>query len=295
MNLEDLEALLWLTRSGSLQAAAQASGVPRTTLRRRLARLEGVVGESLVTIGAQGVKLSPAGELLAQRAPRLLSQREALLKEAQHVARSPVGSLRILVSTGFPPAFIAQVLASVAAGVPQLALELHQDLRPLDRLDEGFDLVVHWGKPPPPRDGFSRVLLRQPLRLMASPAYLEAQGRPACVEDLSEHALLLLASETGAWPLLAGGEVPVRATHIVDDLYLLGCLAGAGMGIALVPRSGVAVDASIDALQPLLETVVGTEQVVRVFVPTRTRDGGAQHALLERVHKLWGDGDDAGS
>ena len=288
MKLTDLQALLWLARCGSLQAAAQASGVSRTTLRRRLDRLRTAVGEPLFLVGSQGLLLTPVGELLARRAPRLLSQRETLLQEAQRLASQPTGQLRVLVATGFPPMFITQVLASVTAAAPELHLDLHHDPKPLERLDEGFDLVVHWGEPPPPRDGYSRVLLRQPQRLMAAPAYLERRGTPSSLAELSEHTLLHAANTPSAWPSFGAGELPIVPTHTVDDLYLLGCLVGAGLGIALLPRSGVGLDASVDALVPVLDDLVGDDLVVRAFLPMQTLEGGATRSVLEIVRILWG-------
>lgn len=107
MTLMDLQALLWLARAGSLHGAAQASGVSRTTLRRRLDRLRSAVGEPLVELSSQGVKLTPAGELLVKRAPRLLAQQAALLEEARRASDEPSPSLRVLAATGFPPVFTA--------------------------------------------------------------------------------------------------------------------------------------------------------------------------------------------
>lgn len=287
MNLVDLQALLSLAQSGSLQGAAQATGVPRTTLRRRLDRLHDELGEPLFSIGAQGVKLMPAGQLLVQRAPRLISQHEALIEEARCVARQPVGLLRVLLATGFPPTFVAQVTSSLATVAPDLRLEFHHDPQPLNRLDEGFDVVVHWGDPPPPRDGFSRVLIRQQRILLATAGYLDRRGTPSSIEELGEHSLLHLASEARVWPLRGGGVLPIEPTLTTDDFYLLGCLAGADLGLAFLPQSGVGIDATIASLVPVLEDKIGSELVVRVFLPMKTLTGSAPRAILDMIRGLW--------
>lgn len=286
LNLPDLQALLWISRAGSLQAAAHASGVARTTLRHRLERLRAAVGDPLVAIGSQGASLTPAGELLVQRAPSLLSKREALQRDAQRVAAEPSGLLRVLLGSGFPPMLVARVVASASLAAPDLRLDLHHDARPLERLDEGFDVVVHWGAPPPPRDGYSRVIIRLPERLMAAPEYLERQGTPKSLEDLSTHSLLSPSGDQPSWPLLAGGAFPFQPTHTADDLYLLGALAGMGAGIALLPSRGVEIHSSMEALVPVLKDLVGGEQVVRVFMPTPTFAGGAPHSMLEKLRSL---------
>lgn len=289
MKLEDLDALVALARCGSILAAANTTGVPRTTIRRRLARLEETVGGPVASVGAHGVKLTAAGRFLLEKAPLLIARHGSVLEEARRLGQRRSGLLRVLIGRGFPPMFAARAFAGLSALVPELRFELHHALRPLDRLDDGYDIVVHWGEPPPPREGYSRVIVRQPRQLMASPAYLERRGRPTTVGALTEHTLLGLSAEASFWPLQAGGLVPIEPDHLVDDFYLLGCLAAEGLGIALLPQTGIGLAPEFEALVPVLEDEIGGDIVARVFLPAKARAGSAPRELLDLVLQLWRD------
>lgn len=289
MTLQDLEALLALARGGSIQAAAKASGVPRTTLRRRLDRLEASIGAPVATTGPTGMTLTQAGRFLVDQAPIILQRRATLLTRARRLGHRRANQLRVLLTTGLPPMFVAQVAARLAEMAPDLRFDLSHSARPLDRLDDDFDLVVHMGDPPPPRDGYSRVVMRHARRLMASSAYLERHGVPTTVEALDQHTLIGLADEPPIWPLLDGGAVHIRPDHVVDDFYVLGCMAGAGLGIAYMPRSGVGLDSAVDGVVPVLEDQIGGEVVFRVFMPMRALTGGAPRAFIDLALSLWRD------
>ncbi len=289
MTLQDLEALLALARGGSIQAAAKASGVPRTTLRRRLDRLEASVGAPVATTGPSGVTLTQAGRFLVAQAPSMIKRRASLLTRAQRLGHHSANQLRVLLTTGLPPMFVARVAARLSALAPDLRFDLSHAARPLDRLDEDFDVVVHMGDPPPPRDGYSRVAMRHPRRLMASTAYLERHGAPLTVEALSRHTLIGLADEPPAWPLLDGGAVHIQPDHVVDDFYVLGCMAGAGLGIAYMPRSGAGLAAEVEAVVPVLEDQIGGEVVFRIFMPMRAITGGAPRTFIDLALSLFRD------
>jgi DNA-binding transcriptional LysR family regulator len=67
MDLEELRAFLDVVETGSFLAAAKSLGVSRTTLRRRVEALEARAGVPLLKSTPQGILLTEAGEVLAQR------------------------------------------------------------------------------------------------------------------------------------------------------------------------------------------------------------------------------------
>jgi DNA-binding transcriptional LysR family regulator len=154
-------------------------------------------------------------------------------------------------------------------------IELHFSPDPLRAISDDYDLIVYWGDAIPGREGFSRALLRTEQRVMTSPDYLAAHGTPTSIAELSEHRLIQHTREPGAWPLLRGGQVSVQDAHRVGDLYLLGCMVGAGIGLGLIPRQGLTVHPSIQGLVPVLEEEVGATGVMRFFAPIRTEHSAA--------------------
>ena len=82
-DLDELRAFLAVVEQGSVKAAADALGVPRSTLRRRIDTLEQRVGASLLWADPRGTRLSPKGRLMVEEAEALLSSHASLLERAR--------------------------------------------------------------------------------------------------------------------------------------------------------------------------------------------------------------------
>lgn len=78
MRLSDLEALVAAVREGSVTAAGRKLFLTQPAVSARLHRLEQDAGEPLLRRVAHGVRPTPAGERLAERAGRLLDELRAL-------------------------------------------------------------------------------------------------------------------------------------------------------------------------------------------------------------------------
>jgi DNA-binding transcriptional LysR family regulator len=61
LGLEDLASFVVAAEKGSLTGAARALGVPKSTISRRLARLEEDVGQALVLRSSRTFRLTEAG------------------------------------------------------------------------------------------------------------------------------------------------------------------------------------------------------------------------------------------
>ncbi len=72
-DLDELRAFLAVVEHGSAKAAADALGLARSTLRRRLDALEQRIGSPLLWADSQGTRLSPKGRLMVEEARALLT------------------------------------------------------------------------------------------------------------------------------------------------------------------------------------------------------------------------------
>jgi DNA-binding transcriptional LysR family regulator len=121
---------------------------------------------------------------------------------------------------------------------PQVRLEITPEDRPVDMVEEGYDLVIRVN-PDPNEHLIGRILLRDRLVAVASP---ELQ-RPAA--DTPAPAVARLSSTQSGWDL-ATPEGDVRIS--IDPILRLGSLimirdaVRAGVGAALLPLSLVAGD-----------------------------------------------------
>jgi DNA-binding transcriptional LysR family regulator len=107
IDLRSTEAFVRVVESGSMTAAA-ALGVTQPAVLQMMARLEANLGVPLFERGTRPLMLTPAGEELAARAPKLLTQGDQLqaaVRNAAHASRSVVriGLIDSFASTAGPP------------------------------------------------------------------------------------------------------------------------------------------------------------------------------------------------
>lgn len=88
-DLDELRAFLAVVEHGSAKAAADALGIPRSTLRRRIDALEQRIGASLLWADSRGTRLSPKGRLMVEEAQAMLASYATLLERARRAGHEP--------------------------------------------------------------------------------------------------------------------------------------------------------------------------------------------------------------
>ena len=117
MRLQQLQLLLTLARTGSMRASAEAMNVTQPALTKALKQLEEEFGATLVLRSPKGVRLAPAGEMLAARAATVVREieraREVWRKKFGQPAVDPAGrakQMRFLAARGFGSEAIRRVV-----------------------------------------------------------------------------------------------------------------------------------------------------------------------------------------
>ncbi len=99
---------------------------------------------------------------------------------------------------------------------PQVGLELNSNEGIIDLLERRTDVAIRIGRL---KDStlHSRLIGNSRLRILASPAYLDAHGQPRKVEDLGKHALLGFnqPESLNVWPILDADGEPYRIAPAV--------------------------------------------------------------------------------
>src|SRR5437660_1079577 len=151
LTLGQLRTFLAVASTGSVRAAADQLVVTQPAVSSALAAVRKQVGVALVTRDGRGLRLTPAGEALAERARAAL----ALLDEAVAAARGEAdpdrGRLRLASVTTAGEHLAPPLLASFLAGHPEVAvsLEVGNRRRVADLLSHHeVDLAIG-GRPPP--------------------------------------------------------------------------------------------------------------------------------------------------
>ncbi|MFF3749160.1 LysR family transcriptional regulator [Streptomyces sp. NPDC002018] len=273
----------------TVTAAAAALYLTPSAVSQQLAVLEQETGHALLTRSGRGVRLTAAGEILLGHAHAVLAQLERAEAELAAYAGGSAGEVTV--------AAFATGIAEVLAPALQLLAGPYPDIRVRVRdaegdeslpmvLDGQADLAVAVEYRGAPREDdlrLSRVpLYAEPFDAVlpaAHPLALSAEVSLAALADSDWigpypgnpcHDVIQLACER------AGFEP--RLAHSSDDFRAVVALAGAGAGVALVPRSALR---GMELKGTVVHPVSGPAATRRVFAAVRR--GAEDHPLIRPV------------
>lgn len=218
----DLAFFSLLVKQGSLAATAQQLGVTPPAVSKRLTALEQRLGVRLLQRSTRRIGLTPEGEMYLREGARVLDELEALEQMVAGSRAEPKGIVRVSASFGFGRRHIAPALSTFALDYPEVEVQLHLSDRPVNLIEQGFDVQILLGEPPDARLT-ARLLAYNRRVLCASPIYLRRAGMPESPRELSKHACLFIREhdETfGTWHLSAGARreaVKVRGPLASND------------------------------------------------------------------------------
>jgi len=218
----DLAFFGLLNQKGSMAATAQELGVTGPAVSKRLAQLESRLGVRLLNRTTRRMSLTPEGETYLVEGARLLNELEALERTVSGHQAQPKGLLRVSATLGFGRRHIAPALGRFAELYPGLEVQLHLSDRPVNLVEQAFDVVIRFGEMPDAQLT-ARLLADNRRILCASPAYLQKAGMPATPRELARHACIFIreGDETfGTWHLRNGARtetVKVRGALSTND------------------------------------------------------------------------------
>jgi DNA-binding transcriptional LysR family regulator len=273
--LHDLAVLVAVARAGSLTGAARDLGLPKSTVSRRLERLERELSGQLVARSDRDAKLTPLGVDVLGRAENLLRDAADLRDAVAGIHAVPRGPLRVSAPADLE--LDTQVWLSFLDAYPQVELRLSFSNRYVRVVEEGFDLALRGG----PGDDPSLVARRVGafgVVAVASPAWRDAHGW------LDDPSALMRVDCILHKPLTGGSPKAEGVRHLVLDglpMVLAACVRGHGVAILTERVARPELDAG--RLVPVLRAF--NPLVVPLFAayPRRRQPLAALQAFLDHV------------
>jgi DNA-binding transcriptional LysR family regulator len=215
INPEDLGFFSILSGAGSLSAAARELGVTTPAVSKRLMQMESRLGVALVVRSTRRMSLTPEGEILLERARRILDDIRDMEELIGGSQAAPKGLLRVNATLGFGRSHIAPIISRFARQHPQVEVQLQLSVNPPALTDDAFDVCIRFGEPPESRVVARRLAPNRRL-LCASPAYLQRHPAPKVPADLARHNCIGIRQGEeayGVWRLTAnrGKNAPTEA------------------------------------------------------------------------------------
>lgn len=258
--LDDISVFVEAAEAGGFSPAALKLNLTRSAVGKAVARLESRLGTRLFHRTTRTQSLTDDGLTFFEHCRRGLGEIRAgrnLIESGRHAVS---GRLRVSVSLSFGRRCVAPVLLPLTRLHPDLLIDIDFTDRPVDLVEEGFDLAIRSGKLADSGDLMARLLMRQSMMLVAAPAYLDRVGRPECLDDLKGHACLVYrrqgTNEIWRFPAADGlAELSVFGRIGLDDIEAIAAAAAESFGIAYLPcwlvrgalREGTLVEVLPDA------------------------------------------------
>ncbi|HGY1042502.1 TPA: LysR family transcriptional regulator [Aeromonas salmonicida subsp. salmonicida] len=269
-----------VVEQGSFTGAAEALGMPKSSVSQKISRLETQLGVRLLQRTTRRLNLTPQGEIYVEQCQALLALARSANLAMARLRAAPAGRVRITAPEATGTLLLGRILAEFRALYPEVVLELTLCDDQLDLVGEGYDLAL-WAAPLKDSSLICRRIGQVPRHLVAALGYLAAHGAPQQLSELGLHPCLV-HSALPVWPLQEGGWRPQGAC-ISNSLLALRELALHEGGIALLPHHVCQEDLATGRLQKLLPDHPIPPNPFYLIYPSREHLAPALRSLMDFV------------
>ena len=286
MDLLALADFNLVARHGGFGRAARAAGRPKATLSRRVTELEAALGLRLFERGGRTLKLTEEGRALHERTSALLTDLDETAAAIASGGRSPRGRLRISAPLLFSQTAMGKLAAHFSRRYPEVRLEVTTEDRPVDMIEEGFDLVIRVN-PAADESLVGRAFLHDRLVVVASPA-IGMPGDGSAVPAIVRGPV----GGTEAWTVTTPSgpsTIAVEPVLSLSSMIMLRDAARMGAGIARLPISLVSQDLASGRLRHWGD-VEGSEIALWALYPSRRLLSARVSAFLDVLKQAFPEG-----
>ncbi|HEV7778657.1 MAG TPA: LysR substrate-binding domain-containing protein [Luteibacter sp.] len=262
-DLQDLLAFLAVVQAKGFREGARASGSSASSLSEAVRRLETRLGVRLLNRTTRSVLPTEVGARLAERLVPALGEVEAALDVVNSFRDRPSGTLRLNVPATVARLVLPSIVTPFLKMYPEIRLEVIVEDSYVDVLAAGCDAGIRYD------ERLEQDMIAVPIgprfqrfATAASPAYLDAHGRPEHPRDLLNHACMRGQFASGTiptWEFERDGEI-IRVDPAGQLLVRLGAavdlaVAAAvdGLGVIHLFEEWLRPHLDSGALVPVLE------------------------------------------
>ena len=237
---DNIATFVEVVRRGSLAAAARALEIPKSTVSRRLTRLEEQLGTKLVHRDARPISTTPEGVRFYDSVVDAIDALDVAVATVEKSTTEPQGTIRVTTPSDLGRMVVIPQLVTFLRRYPDISIDLILTNRFVDLVQERVDLAVRAGAVTEP-NLIARRLMPSDFQLAAHPDH-----DIACrdVTELEAYPFVLykkrgqtqvLRLEKGSGDDHESVELTVSGRVNVDDYGAMVELVAAGQGIGLMP------------------------------------------------------------
>lgn len=271
MDVNQLKTFCSVAKLRSFSKASNEVHLTQSAISRQVAQLEEDLGVRLFIRKRDGIVLTQQGELLLDRARKIVADVETLRNVVAATDMNVKGSLKVSMTVGLASMWVPFFLKKFGEQYPDVSLEILANDEDVILESREADVAIRplmKGRP----DLEQKYLQTFNMKLYASPEYLEKFGIPKTVEDLKNHRLLDYGRgptpyDEMSWHMKLGldyGEAhkPYISVNSGSSLFEL---AEQGLGITALAEEFIAVKPN--SLVNVLPEVKGTDVDIFYIYP----------------------------
>ncbi|MCO4877017.1 LysR family transcriptional regulator [Paraburkholderia caribensis] len=282
----DFEFFILVARLKSLSGAARALDLTPPAATKRLGLIEQRLGARLVNRTTRSVSLTPEGETYLRYATQIVAQVRQMEDDISGSRSDPHGLLRINATLGFGRTAIAPLVSDFAKRFPNVEIQFEVTDRPIDLVEEAFDMAIRFGELPDSRLSARRIMSNRRF-LCASPRYLERFGTPERVEDLVQHRCIIHRQNDdayGVWRYMQGDRteaLKVKGALSSNDGDIVLRWALDGHGILIRSEWDLAKYVQSGRLKLVLPETVLPSADLFVYYPSQRNQTARARAFID--------------
>lgn len=256
----------------SFTAAAHRLNIAHSAVSKHVAMLERRLSARLLNRTSRQVGLTEVGESYLEKARRILASIDEVEEGVRNTAAKPSGILKVSVPPWLANEDFAALLANYRRACPDVKLDIDLDLIELGRSSDYGDLDVALRVTNVPDEGMiARCLATLTFRLVATPGFLDRQGRPAGPEDVNGWPLLHYSAYSPDLSVVfrTGQHVTFRPVLRSSSTAILHQAVRAGIGPAFMPSAMIERDVAEGRLEYVLPVETASPMKLYALCPVR--------------------------
>ena len=288
-NLNDILCFAAVAEHSGFSAAARALSLPKSSISRRVGRLETRLGVRLLERSTRRVRLTEVGVEYYARCQTALDGLESADRDVAVHRSEPVGIVRVTCPTGLARLVMPRMMPGFLARYPDVRVHLQATNRAVDLIKETIDVSIRVRAQLQDESLTMRRLGASRLVFVASPNFFDARATPSHPSDMAKLPILSFHEEperltcTMLGPDGARqsfGFDPVLWTSEFDILIEAAC---AGRGVALLPVEAARRPIHEGRLVRVLPDWHSEDVTVHLVFPTARGLRPAVRAFIDHV------------
>ena len=235
MRWDGISEFVHVAENESFTRASKIMAISTAQVSRQISALEQRLNTKLFYRTTRKVSLTEEGRVFYQHCRSVLDGLDAAERAVTNLQSKPQGKIKLTAPVTYGEKQILPLVNNFISQYQDVEVSAYLSNRQVDLFDEGYDLAIRLGKLSD-SSMMAKILGKRTNYICASPHYLEKNGIPHAISELSQHHCLLGTNDY--WHFQQSGkEKRVRVTGRLryNNGYSLTDAALKGIGVVQLP------------------------------------------------------------